>query len=74
MSEKRQVTLPLRVVEALGLAPGDEFRVDTDGARVVLSREESLADRRRRALREVAGSMTGTYEPGYLNKLRDEWR
>lgn len=74
LSGKRQVTLPQRVVEDLGLAPGDELRVDTDGDRIVLTREESLAQRRRRAIGEVAGSMPDVYEPGYLDKLRDEWR
>ncbi len=74
LSGKRQVTLPLRVVEELGLAPGDELRVDTDGDRIVLRREESLAERRRRAIREVAGTMADVYEPGYLDRLRDEWR
>lgn len=70
----QQVTLPLSIVEELGLAPGDELRVTADGDRIVLSREEGLAERRRRALREVAGSLPGVYEPGYLDKLRDEWR
>jgi hypothetical protein len=50
------------------------LRVDTDGDRIVLSREEGLTERRRRAIREVAGSLPGVYEPGYLDKLRDEWR
>jgi AbrB family looped-hinge helix DNA binding protein len=74
LSGKRQITLPLGVVERLGLAPGDELRVDTEGDRIVLSRDESLAERRRRAIREVAGSMPGVYDPGYLDRLRDEWR
>jgi AbrB family looped-hinge helix DNA binding protein len=74
LSGKRQVTLPLRVVEELGLEPGDELRVDTDGDRIVLRREEGLAERRRQAIREVAGTMRGVYEPGYLDRLRDEWR
>ncbi len=74
LSSKRQVTLPLNVVEALGLAAGDELRVERDGDRVVLSREDSLAERRRRAIREAAGALTGVYEPGYLDRLRDEWR
>jgi AbrB family looped-hinge helix DNA binding protein len=74
LSAKRQVTLPLSVVEQLGLAPGDELRVAADGDRIVLTREDGLAERRRRAIREVAGSMPGVYEPGYLDKLRDAWR
>jgi bifunctional DNA-binding transcriptional regulator/antitoxin component of YhaV-PrlF toxin-antitoxin module len=74
LSGKRQVTLPLGVVEQLGLAAGDELRVAADGDRIVLTREWDLVERRRRAIREVAGSMPGVYEPGYLDKLRDEWR
>ena len=74
LSGKRQITLPLSIVEELGLAPGDVLRVTADGDRIVISREESLAERRRRAIRQVAGSVPGVYEPGYLDKLRDEWR
>jgi AbrB family looped-hinge helix DNA binding protein len=74
LSGKRQVTLPVGVVEKLGLTPGDELRVETDGDRIVLSREQDLAERRRAAIREIAGSFPGVYEPGYLDKLRDEWR
>jgi AbrB family looped-hinge helix DNA binding protein len=74
ISGKRQVTLPLRIVEALGLAPGDELRVEAEGDRIVLTREEGLAERRLRAIEAVSGSMAGVYEPGYLDRLRDEWR
>ena len=74
LSSKRQVTLPLAVVQQLGLAPGDELRVDADDDRIVLRRSDSLADRRLRALEQVAGSLADVYEPGYLDRLRDEWR
>jgi AbrB family looped-hinge helix DNA binding protein len=74
LSSKRQVTLPLAVVRQLGLAPGDVLRVDTEDDRVVLRREDGLAERRLRALDAVAGSMPGAYEPGELDRLRDEWR
>lgn len=74
LSSKRQVTIPLKVVQELGLAPGDQLRVDAEGGHILLSREEGLAERRLRAIREVAGSMPGVYEPGYLDRLRDEWR
>jgi len=42
--------------------------------RIVLSREEGLAKRRRRAIRQVAGRLAGVYGHGYLDRLRDEWR
>jgi bifunctional DNA-binding transcriptional regulator/antitoxin component of YhaV-PrlF toxin-antitoxin module len=74
LSAKRQVTLPLHVVEALGLAPGDELRVGVEGARIVLTREDGLAARRLRAIEAAAGSLPGVYEPGALDRLRDAWR
>jgi AbrB family looped-hinge helix DNA binding protein len=74
LSSKRQVTLPLTVVQKLGLVPGDELRVDTDDESIVLRRSDSLAERRLRTLEQVAGSLADVYEPGYLDRLRDEWR
>ena len=74
LSSKRQVTLPLAVVQQLGLAPGDALRVDAEDDRIILRRPESLADRRLRALEQVAGSLADVYEPGYLDRLRAEWR
>ena len=65
------MTIPLQALEATGLGPGDELKVEVDRAgRIVLSR----AFDRRRAIEETAGSLTGAYEPGYLDRLRDEWR
>jgi bifunctional DNA-binding transcriptional regulator/antitoxin component of YhaV-PrlF toxin-antitoxin module len=74
LSAKRQVTLPIRVVQELDLAPGAELRVDAEDGRVVLSRAEPLAGQRSTAIRRVAGSLTGLYGPDYLKKLRSEWR
>lgn len=74
LSSKRQVTLPLRVVEELKLKPGDELKVDAEGGRVILARADSLATRRRTALAEVAGGLPGVWKPGDLERLRDEWR
>ena len=73
LSSKNQVTIPLEVVESAGLKPGDELKVDAENGRIVLEPALSLAERRRKALAEVAGSFTGVYPPGYLDKLRDEW-
>jgi bifunctional DNA-binding transcriptional regulator/antitoxin component of YhaV-PrlF toxin-antitoxin module len=71
ISAKNQVTLPVDALQAAGLSAGQELKVEVDGAgRLVLSR----AFDRRRAIEETAGSMPGVWEPGYLDKLRDEWR
>ena len=47
-----------RQSEAKPVCPST-LRVDPDGDHIVLSREEGLAERRLRAIREVAGSMPG---------------
>ncbi len=75
LSSKRQVTIPLDVVNKAGLRPGDQFSVELDAdGRIVLEPTETLGERRLRAIDETAGSLTGMYEPGYLDRLRDEWR
>jgi len=77
LSSKRQITLPLAVVERAGMRIGEELAVEVDGAgRVVVSRsdEETVADRRRRALARAAGALPGVWPAGALEGLRDEWR
>ncbi|MGI8609851.1 MAG: AbrB/MazE/SpoVT family DNA-binding domain-containing protein [Candidatus Dormibacteria bacterium] len=74
LSSKRQVTLPLGVVRELDLHPGDELKVEADGDRVVLSREQGRAARRLDAIGTAAGSLPNVWEPGDLEQLRDEWR
>lgn len=74
LSSKRQVTLPLRVVEELNLHPGDELKVEADGDRVVLSREQGRKARRLEAIRKAAGSLPNVWKPGDLERLRNEWR
>lgn len=52
LSPKRQITLPISVVERAGLTIGEELAVEVDGGgRVIVSRSggESVGDRRRRA-------------------------
>jgi len=74
LSNKRQVTLPIAVVEELNLKPGDEFSVGVEAGRVILAPEQGIATRRRRALAEFAGSMPGVWKPGDLERLHNEWR
>ncbi len=62
------------MLEQTGVGPGDELKVEVDGAgRIVLARAVDRADRLR-AIEETAGSMSGVWEPGSLDRLRDEWR
>lgn len=73
LSTNNQVTLPKAVVAALGLAQGAEFRVEARAGQVVLSPIEDQTDHMRRVLAGVEGRFSGLYEPGYLDRLRDEW-
>jgi hypothetical protein len=42
--------------------------------RQVLDRERTEATARRRdAVRRTSGALTGSYEPDYLERLRDDW-
>lgn len=73
VSSKRQVTIPKNALEATGLGPGDELKVDVDEAgRIVLSPAGSLIDRRQ-AIERTSGSLAGVYHPGGLEQIRDEW-
>ena len=73
LSASDQVTLPAALVTTMGFEPGAEFRVEARGHEIALVPAEDLVTRGRRALAELAGSMTGVYEPGYLDNLRSEW-
>jgi len=77
LSSKRQITLPVAVVERAGLRIGEELAVETDDeGRVIVSRSgsETVGDRRRRALDRAAGALPDVWPAGALDELRDEWR
>ena len=74
LSSKRQVTIPLRTLEETGLTPGDELKVEVDRAGRIVLTPSSFVANRRAAIEATAGSLTGVYEPGELDRLRDEWR
>ncbi|MGH2444583.1 MAG: AbrB/MazE/SpoVT family DNA-binding domain-containing protein [Candidatus Limnocylindria bacterium] len=68
ISSKHQVTIPKQAMTTAGLRSGDRLRTEAAGrGRVLLIREESPVDRH-------AGTLTGAYQPGELDELRDEWR
>lgn len=77
LSPKRQITLPIAVVERAGLRIGEELAVEADDeGRVIVSRpaSETVGDRRRRALHQAAGALPGVWPTDALDELRDEWR
>jgi bifunctional DNA-binding transcriptional regulator/antitoxin component of YhaV-PrlF toxin-antitoxin module len=68
ISAKHQATLPVQALKEAGLAPGDEVRVVAAGrGRLVLERDLNLVERH-------AGKLKNVYEPGELDRLREEWR
>lgn len=68
LSAKNQATIPVEALRRAGLRSGDELRVEAAGpGRIVLVR---VAD----AIARHAGRLTGAYPPGYLARLRREWR
>jgi bifunctional DNA-binding transcriptional regulator/antitoxin component of YhaV-PrlF toxin-antitoxin module len=68
VSSKNQVTLPVDALVRAGLATGDQLAVEVRGpGELVLRRVVDPVGR-------FGGSLTGVYEPGELDRLRDEWR
>lgn len=68
------MTIPVTVLGRAGLEPGDELKVEVEDGRIVLQPVLTLGEQRREAIRRTKGSLTGVYEPGYLDRSRDEWR
>jgi bifunctional DNA-binding transcriptional regulator/antitoxin component of YhaV-PrlF toxin-antitoxin module len=69
VSSKRQVTIPVRVLDEAGLVTGDELVIRALApGRIELERADDLIER-------YAGCLSAdTYPPGYLDRVRDEWR
>jgi AbrB family looped-hinge helix DNA binding protein len=68
ISRKNQITIPKDVLEAAGLAPGDDVQIASTGpGRVELVKSSELID-------EFAGSFDErVYPTGYLDEVRRGW-
>ena len=49
------------------------LRLVLEGRIAVERRQDEEIARRRIAIRETSGALTGSYDPGYLDRLRDDW-
>ncbi len=69
VSNKHQVTIPVRVLRQAGIRAGDDVVIRASGpGRLEIERADDL-------IRRYAGSLpAGTYPRGHLDKLRHEWR
>jgi bifunctional DNA-binding transcriptional regulator/antitoxin component of YhaV-PrlF toxin-antitoxin module len=67
VSSKNQVTLPVEAMRAAGMRAGDEVAIRPAGEGEVV-----IAVRGSR-VRRHAGIAEGIYQPGELDRLRDEW-
>jgi len=67
VSSKNQITLPVEAMRAVGLQAGDEVTVvpTEDGGLIVAARGSRV--------RRHSGIASGLYQPGELDRLRDEW-
>lgn len=64
ISSKNQLTIPVGVLREVGLGPGDDVVVDSDGPdRIVIRRKSTAAA-------DSFGVFDGLYGPGYLEELR----
>jgi bifunctional DNA-binding transcriptional regulator/antitoxin component of YhaV-PrlF toxin-antitoxin module len=67
VSSKHQVTIPVDALRAAGVEVGDRLVARADGpGRIVFEREADV-------VADLAGALTGAFEPGELNELREEW-
>ena len=67
LSSKNQATIPVAVLRAAGVGPGDAIRIEsTAPGEIKLVRVANRIDR-------FAGSVPGRFPKGLLKKLRSEW-
>lgn len=67
VSSKHQITIPVDALRAAGVEPGERLVASAAGpGRILFEREIDV-------LAELAGALSDVYQPGELDRLRDEW-
>ena len=67
VSAKHQVTLPVDTLRRAGIQTGDTLRAEVHSAGAVLLVRDVDP------MKRFAGALTGTYQAGEVEQLRDEW-
>ena len=72
VSSKNQIAVPAAVRKQLGIKPGDRLRIEVDGKRAILEREEhaSVLDELLSIAPEIWQGIDTT---AYIEELRNEW-
>jgi antitoxin component of MazEF toxin-antitoxin module len=66
ISTKNQITIPVSVLQEAGLHTGEAVTVEPAGDGELRVRRATLT------FEDAFGALTGTYPPGYLERLDDE--
>lgn len=73
VTEKGQVTIPKRIREAAGVAPGSKVSFSLEGSRIVITpMATSVKDDRRVKLRAAASRVKATLAPEFRQMAADE--
>ena len=73
VTEKGQVTIPKRIRDAAGVAPGTEVAFSLEGGRIILTPVATgVREDRRKQLRAAAARMRGSYSAEFRALGADE--
>lgn len=67
LSSKNQITIPVRILHAMGVRAGDRLEIVPRG------REATIRPADKAPWTKHVGSLTGVWPEGHLDALRNEW-